>query len=335
MADRVRSDARSSTRSRDSDYPPRVAKKPKRRRRPARAGRDKARESPATNREERRDSSPIRREAPVDSKSSASSRRLWIGAVVVAAAGALWLATRPDAPPSYEELRVEVVREIPHARDAFTQGLLFHDGALYESTGRVGQSSVREVDPQTGEVRRRREVPDVFGEGLALVGDLLFQLTWQDGRALVYRRGDFEPVREHEYSGEGWGLCWDGQRLVMSDGSEMLTFRRPDDFDVIGVVRVTDRGRPLRRLNELECVDGAVYANVWTTDRIVRIDPTSGRVTASIDASGLLSDEERLGVDVLNGIAWLPDRRRLLITGKLWPKMFEVDLVPATPGPEP
>ncbi len=228
-----------------------------------------------------------------------------------------------------EALEVRVIRRHPHARDAFTQGLLFHEGALYESTGLYGESSLRQVDLLSGAVRRRRAVDDAyFAEGLARVDDRLIQLTWREGKAFVYRVHDFSKVGEFDYQGEGWGLCHDGERLVMSDGSSQLTFRDPDTFAVEGSVEVTQIGRPVRRLNELECVDGAVYANIWQTNRIVRIDPRSGNVTAVIEAGGLLSAMESLGADVLNGITRLPESGHFLITGKKWPALFEVEFVP-------
>ncbi len=227
-----------------------------------------------------------------------------------------------------EALRVRVVERRPHDPDAFTQGLLVHEGELYESTGLEGESSLRRVDLASGEVRQRVAVDDaLFAEGLALVGDRLFQITWQNHLALVYDRVTFEKVAEHTYEGEGWGLCYDGTHLVMSDGSDQLFFRDPETFEVQRAVRVTKVGRPLRYLNELECVEGKVWANVWQRDEIVRIDPESGVVEATVDASRLLTPEERRRTDVLNGIAWLPDRQRFLITGKLWPWTFEVELV--------
>ena len=185
-----------------------------------------------------------------------------------------------------EELRVEVIRTFDHAPDAFTQGLLFYDGFLYESTGQRGSSTLRKVSLEDGAVIRRVQMDeDVFAEGLARVDDRLIQLTWTAGEATEYAL-DFEPLRSFQYEGEGWGLCYDGERLVMSDGSARLTFRDPEDFRVIGGVEVTHDGAPVARLNELECVGAAVWANVWQTDRIVRIDPQSGRVTATVDASG-------------------------------------------------
>lgn len=233
-----------------------------------------------------------------------------------------------------EALRVRVVRALPHDRDAFTQGLLFFDGRLYESTGLVGRSTLRRVDPDSGAVEARvADEATVFGEGLARVGGRLYQITWKDGRAIVWTLSTLAKEREFRYEGEGWGLCWDGQRLVMSDGSDRLAFRDPETFAKIGEVAVRRAGEPLRNLNELECVDGLVYANVWQDDHIARIDPRTGEVTGWIDASGLLTREEAAGADVLNGIAWLPTTRRFLITGKLWPRAFEVELVPAAPPP--
>lgn len=235
-----------------------------------------------------------------------------------------------DAEREPEQLRVRVVRSYPHARDAFTQGLVWHEGVMYESTGQYGRSSLRRVDLESGEVRERRDLPpQIFAEGLALAGDRLFQISWMEGEARVWSMPALEPVRTFEYEGEGWGLCFDGTQLVMSDGSDRLFFRDPETFEVRRSVRVRERGAPLDQLNELECVDGVVWANVWQTDRIVRIDPRNGRVTAVVDASGLLERDERRGADVLNGIAWIPERERFVITGKLWPRMFEVEMVPA------
>jgi glutamine cyclotransferase len=227
-----------------------------------------------------------------------------------------------------EKLRAQVVRSYPHDRTAFTQGLVLHGGKLYESTGLVGQSSLREVEIETGRVIRRTSVPPpIFAEGLALVGDRLFQLTWQNGRALIYDKRTFTKQRELPYLGEGWGLCTAGAELVMSDGSSSLTVRRPADFGIVRTLRVTLNGEPLEHLNELECADRAIYANVWMRDVIVRIDPTTGRVTQQIDAPNLLSPMERQGVDVLNGIAYDPSDKTFLITGKLWPKLFRVRFV--------
>ncbi|HSS77459.1 MAG TPA: glutaminyl-peptide cyclotransferase [Thermoanaerobaculia bacterium] len=242
-------------------------------------------------------------------------------------------ATVPHAP---ERLKVKILATRHHDPAAFTQGLLVYKGSLYESTGLYGSSSLREVDPVSGAVKRKIDVPsEFFAEGLALVDDRLIQLTWKEQKALVHTLAGFSPAGEMRYEGEGWGLCWDGKRLVMTDGSDKLTFRDPKTLAFLGEVTVTraDRmGEQVLNLNELECVDGVVYANVWQTDDILRIDPKDGRVTAVIDASGLLTPEERQKTDVLNGIAWDPQRKIFLITGKLWPKLFEVTFVPAVPA---
>ncbi len=229
-----------------------------------------------------------------------------------------------------QRLRVQVLGSEPHDRGAFTQGLVLDDGNLYESTGLYGRSSLREVDRATGEVRRQVQLdPATFAEGLARVVDRLIQLTWQQGVAFVYDLATLERLDQYSYTGEGWGLCYDGARLVMSDGSSSLTFRDPQTFVPTGTVSVTLDGRSIERLNELECVGDRVYANVWMTDEIVRIDPSTGHADAVIDASNLLAPSERLGADVLNGIAYDPDQDVFLITGKLWPRLFEVRFIPA------
>ncbi len=230
-------------------------------------------------------------------------------------------------------LVARVVAAYPHDPKAFTQGLLWHGGALYESTGLYGESSLRRVELATGTVQKRVDLPSrLFGEGLALVGDRLVQLTWQEEVALVWDVDTFARRGEHRYSGEGWGLCYDGRRLVMSDGSARLRLRDPQTFAVVGELAVTLDGQAVERLNELECAEGAVYANVLGSDSIVRIDPASGRVGAVVDASALLSPLERGGADVLNGIAYRPETGTFLVTGKLWPRLFEVVFEPAKEG---
>lgn len=227
-----------------------------------------------------------------------------------------------------ERLRVQVVQAYPHDPGAFTQGLVLAGGRLFESTGLEGRSSLREVDVTTGRVLRKLDVPPpVFAEGLALVGSRLFQITWKHETAFTYDRDTFKKGPSFTYSGEGWGLCHDGREIVMSDGSSRLTFRGPETFRAMREVVVREAGQPVEQLNELECVGPHVYANVWMSDRIVRIDPKSGAVTASIDASNLLAPDERYGTDVLNGIAHDPSNDTFLITGKLWPKLFRVRFV--------
>ncbi len=233
-----------------------------------------------------------------------------------------------DAPAL--RLRPEVIQRFTHDRAAFTQGLLFHEGRLYESRGLYEQSALTEIDPTTGDVLRRVDVDDdYFAEGLAHVDDRLIQLTWRAGLALVYDRNTFELVDQFSYSGEGWGLCFDGESLWMSDGTDTLTRRDAQTFEALDRVRVTLDGSPLDQLNELECIDGTVWANVWLTDLIVEIHPPSGTVVSLVDAAGLLSEDERnAGADVLNGIAHDPDRDAIIITGKNWPAMFEVEFRP-------
>jgi glutaminyl-peptide cyclotransferase len=229
----------------------------------------------------------------------------------------------PEGAP--ERLVPRVVAVYPHDPEAFTQGLVWHEGFLYESTGLYGRSTLRRVDLTTGAVLRSAEVPALlFGEGLARVGDRLIQLTWQEEVALVWGLETLERRGDYRYKGEGWGLCFDGKRLVMSDGSGRLTWRDPKSFAEVGKLAVTVAGRPAERLNELECVEGAVYANVWGSDQILRIDAASGRATAVIEAGDLLTPRERTAADVLNGIAYRAEADTFLLTGKLWPKLFEV-----------
>jgi glutaminyl-peptide cyclotransferase len=260
------------------------------------------------------------------------------GAEAGGEAGRAPAALSPAAEPPLHRLRVRVVARHPHDPNAFTQGLLLHGGELYESTGQYGESSLRRVEVETGRVLAERPLPaEWFGEGLARVpgagagDDRLIQLTWQEGVAAVWRLDDLERAGAHHFEGEGWGLCHDptvpGGRLVMSDGSARLTFRDPASFAETGAVTVTREGRPVGLLNELECVGDRVLANVLGSDQIVEIDPATGRVTALIDASGLLTPAEARAADVLNGIAHDPADGTWLITGKLWPWLFRVEVV--------
>ena len=228
-------------------------------------------------------------------------------------------------------LRVEVVEDYPHDPQAYTQGLLWYESSLLESTGQYGESSLRRVDRDSGEIIESRSLSaDLFGEGLARVDDRLIQLTWQQGEALIWNLESLDEIGRLGYDGEGWGLCFDGQHLVMSDGSSKLAFRDPETFDLVREIVVVMGEGAVGRLNELECVDGSIYANVYTTDWIVRIDPETGRVGTLIDASGLLSPAEMQGVDVLNGIAYDAERKVFYLTGKLWPRLFAVRFVEAS-----
>ncbi len=224
----------------------------------------------------------------------------------------------------------KVLNTYPHDAGAFTQGLLLHDGDLYESTGLFGESSLREVDLETGEVVRELPIAsEYFAEGLALVGDKLVQLTWQNGRAFVYDLETFNQEGRFSYETEGWGLCFDGEDLYMSDGSATLFERDAETFEIVSEKQVKLGGEPVTQLNELECVGDFVYANVWQTDRIVKIDKESGRVVSDIDASALFPAAERPADPnaVLNGIAYNPDTDTFYLTGKLWPRLFEVRFV--------
>src|SRR5438874_3445570 len=226
----------------------------------------------------------------------------------------------------------QIVRVYPHDPNAFTQGLQYVGGAFYEGTGLNGRSSIRHVELETGKVLQRRDVsPQYFGEGITLFKSDLFELTWQSHVAFVYDPKSFEPKKQFSYPGEGWGLTHDGTNLIMSDGTSELRVLDPVTFAEKRRIKVTAGGAPLRELNELEYVKGEIFANIWQTDYVARIAPATGRVGGYIDFRGLLSPQERLAVDanggVLNGIAHDPARDRLFITGKLWPKLFEVKIV--------
>ncbi len=222
----------------------------------------------------------------------------------------------------------EVVKILPHHADAFTQGLVFHNGKLIESTGQVGRSSLRRVEPETGEVEERVDIPSpYFAEGITLLKGKIYQLTWLNQQGFIYDASSFEKTGDFNYEGQGWGLANDGTWLILSDGSNRIRFLDPGNFQVTKTIAVFDGGTPVARLNELEYVQGEIYANIWGQDRIARIESQTGRVVGWIDLSGLLSptevnDEEA----VLNGIAYDETNQRLFVTGKLWPKLFEIRL---------
>ena len=242
-----------------------------------------------------------------------------------------WAAARAGAVEPVPTLRPTVHRAVAHDTTAFTQGLVWWDGKLYESTGRRGHSELRRIDPQTGVVERRVAIPVLFfGEGLARAHQRLAMLTWKAGQVFFFDLASLDRLpRTSRYRGEGWGLCHDGARYVMSDGSNRLTFRATDSFAPVGHVRVVLNDAPLSGLNELECVDDAVYANVFGEDYLVRVDKSSGRVTHRVDAAGLLDAEAARRADVLNGIAYDADAKRFYITGKFWPWIFEATFDPA------
>lgn len=228
-----------------------------------------------------------------------------------------------------------VVKVYPHDPQAFTQGLFVQNGRLFESTGMAGASSLREVDLTTGEVKRKREIArPYFAEGVAPWGNAIIGLTWTQGKAFVWDRDSFAPKGEFTYTGEGWGLTGDSTHLILSDGSDRLRFLDPQSFKVVSEVPVTLRGEPIEMLNELEYVEGQIYANVWQTDYIVRIDPKDGKINGIVDLKGLMAYGPAITqrIDVLNGIAFNPETKHLLVTGKYWPALFEIELIDKATG---
>ncbi|MDQ5852108.1 MAG: glutaminyl-peptide cyclotransferase [Chloroflexota bacterium] len=223
-----------------------------------------------------------------------------------------------------------VVNTYPHDPNAWTQGLIFENGFLYEGTGINGQSTLRRVTLETGEIVQGYTLPsEYYGEGITMYGDKIIQLTLYSQVGFVYDKDTFTLLRQFNYPTEGWGLTHDGQRLIMSDGTSTLYYLDPETFKEIGRIEVADNGQPVADLNELEYIGGEIYANVWQTDRIARIAPETGHVIGWIDLAGILSPEDRgEAVDVLNGIAYDDENDRLFVTGKLWPRLFEIELIP-------
>jgi glutamine cyclotransferase len=269
------------------------------------------------------------------------SKYLWLVITALIIAGAYygiykldWIKAPDDdasVPGTLAEMMTyEVVQAYPHDPGSFTQGLIFEEGIFYESAGLYGESSLRKVALETGEVLQQVDLPGMyFAEGLTSWDDTLIQLTWQEHVGFVYDKESFAQVGTFEVATEGWGLTQDGERLIMSDGTATLFFLDPETFAVLDTVTVTDQGQEIVNLNELEWVDGEVFANIWQTDDIVRIDPKTGEVLGWIDLSGLLPPEERSPeTNVLNGIAFDPEANRLFVTGKLWPRLYEIRLVP-------
>ena len=235
-------------------------------------------------------------------------------------------ATSPATAPVARKVDYEVVATYPHDRKAFLQGLLWHDGSLYESTGQYGQSKLRKLELPSGNVVKSIDLPpDVFGEGLALADNRLIQLTWTSGRGFVYDLETFRLLREFTYRTEGWGLTYDGKELILSDGSSYLTYMDAESFLPTRRLQVKMNGRPLEEINELEFIEGEIWANVWHSDKIMRIDPATGNVTSYLDMAGLLKPEQRPDPEaVLNGIAYDSQNRRIFVSGKLWPLIFEI-----------
>ena len=232
------------------------------------------------------------------------------------------------AAPAPERYGYEVVRSYPHDRTAFTQGLIVRDGLFYEGTGQNGQSALRKVKIENGEVLQHKAIdPEYFGEGITEFKGSIYQLTWTTGIGFVYDAATFERTRTWTYQGEGWGLTHDGTQLIMSDGTAALRFIDPATLKETSRITVRDGAQRVMKLNELEYIKGEIYANIWQAERIARIDPKTGRVTAWIDLTGILSGPERARADVLNGIAYDEANDRLFVTGKWWPRVFEIKLV--------
>ncbi|MCA9859843.1 MAG: glutaminyl-peptide cyclotransferase [Thermomicrobiales bacterium] len=250
--------------------------------------------------------------------------------VLLGAIGLLPAAAQPPVIDPVAPVRsYEVVAEHPHDASAFTQGLIFSDGRLYEGTGLYGSSELRLVDLESGNVLESHALDQqYFGEGITILGDRIYQITWRSGVAFVYDLASFEQVGMFSYQTDGWGLTTDGVSLIMSDGSDQLFFRDPDTFEVIRQLSVHDGNEPIVYLNELEYIDGVIWANVWQTSYVARIDPETGRVIDWLDLSALTQRAAELdgGIDVLNGIAWNPETETVLVTGKRWPVLFEIRL---------
>jgi glutamine cyclotransferase len=262
--------------------------------------------------------------------SPAGRRRLnWLVAVVVAVVAvgvAAWAQLGGNREPALAGFKV--VAAYPHDPAAFTQGLAIEAGRLYEGTGQYGASTVRLVDLESGRPQKQRALgPRYFGEGIAILGGLLYQITWQNGVVVVYDLETFEVQRTMQYDGEGWGLTHDGRQLIMSDGSATIRFRDPQTFAITREIEVRNDGVPLVRLNELEYIDGEIWANIWYDDRIARISPADGKVLGFIDLAKLYPQSARGSEAVLNGIAYDARAKRLFVTGKSWPQLYEIELV--------
>lgn len=236
-----------------------------------------------------------------------------------------------DSPANHTSLHYtyEVVNVYPHDRNAFTQGLVFENGVLYESTGLYGHSTIRRVELETGKILQLHTLPNqFFGEGITIFDDRIIQLTWQSNKCFVYDRHSFDLLQEFYYSTEGWGITHNGSQLIMSDGTATLYFLDPETFDKTGQVEVHDSG-PVTKLNELEYIQGNIYANIWKEEKIAIIDPQTGQVQGWIDLSGIQDLEDLDTNNILNGIAYDAEEERLLVTGKRWSQLFEIKLIPS------
>ena len=275
-------------------------------------------------------------------KANAVTMAVIAAAAMIALALIYFLLIRPDSgppatssnanrPPANAPAKLdayEIVNSYPHDPEAFLQGLVWYDNGFYEGTGLEGHSTLRRVEFPTGKVAKSISLaPDLFGEGVALVGDRLVQLTWKAQRGFVYDRDSFKLLREFHYNTEGWGITYDGKNLVMSDGTSTLTYLDPETFQPVRRLNVTWNGRAQDQLNELEYIEGEIWANVWQQNYILRIDPETGRVKSYLDMKNLFPPQLRTGnEDVLNGIAYDPQAKRIFVSGKLWPRIFEIRL---------
>jgi glutamine cyclotransferase len=272
------------------------------------------------------DSLPVTGSQPISEAASLAETEPLSTPITVTARSTVTVTLAASLPRLYS---YEVVTSYLHDPEAYTQGLQYVDGVLYEGTGLYGRSSLRRVDLESGTVEQQVDLADeYFGEGIYVLGERIYQLTWQSQVAFLYDRESFEVLDQFSYSTEGWGLTSDGQDLLMSDGSATIFRRDPQTFAEIGRFTVTEEGDPVNMLNELEYINGSLWANIWLTDEIVIIDPASGEVTARIDFAGLLPEEMADGADVLNGIAYDEENDRIFVTGKLWPLLFEIKLIP-------
>ena len=268
-----------------------------------------------------------------------------IAIAVVASAGIVLFASKRSSPTDQpgvpalsrsetdgraKQIAYQVVNSFPHDPTSFTQGLLWHEGGFYESTGQYGESKLRRLEFPGGKVLKEIKLsPELFGEGLALADSRLIQLTWKSRRGFVYDLSTFRLLQEFRYETEGWGLTYDGKNLILSDGSSDLSYLDPQTFRVLKKLPVRFNGQPIPELNELEFIDGEIWANVWQTDLILLIDPSTGRVTSFLDLNGILSPSDKKGTEnVLNGIAYDTEHKRIFVTGKLWPRIFEIKIKP-------
>ena len=230
--------------------------------------------------------------------------------------------------PQPRNIAYKVVETTPHDSAAFTQGLLLHEGVYYESTGGFGASTLRQVTPKSGKVLKYLRLPaKLFGEGLALREDRLYQLEWRGGQGFIYDRKSFKQLGNFRYQGEGWGLTWDGEHFILSDGSASLRFLDPETFALVRTVKVHNRLGPVDDLNELEFIEGKIFANRWHTDEVLVINPTSGLIEGTLDLSALEQPRPHNQEAVLNGIAYDPKTRLLHVTGKLWPRIYTLQIL--------